>query len=269
MSQRHRGIAGTGARVEEASGLTSIITNQDEFVTVEWLELAATSGGGTAGFYVTNNVAASNTVTVRNLLVHDLTGSGILNVSTTVVLYAYNNILYDNGYGIRNTATAYASGLSQILNNTVYSSNTGPGISSTNAAGTPYTTLINNIATGNAHRRLRDPERDLLRRIPLLLHQVQPRQRSGAGTATTTCPPTPRPRTTARAGMSFGQAAPTTTAARSTSRARPPRSTSTSGRAATPGTEGRAALSRASSATTSTPTHGRAAPPGTSAPTRP
>ena len=157
VSQRHTGIAGTGVRIEEASGATSIITNSTtpvnvtpaNYLTVEWLELTATSGGGTAGFHQAATLAASNTIVVRNLLVYGLAGSGIFNDDPSVILYAYNNVLYRNGSGIRNNAGGYSSGSLDILNNTVYGSTTGAGISSRRAEGTPYTTLINNIAVGN------------------------------------------------------------------------------------------------------------------------
>ena len=111
---RHYGIAdgGAGTSVVVNPAGTAIVI-QDDHVTIECLEIAASAGNGIS----VSSVAASNKIVIQNNLVHDNPGDGIHMADTSVDVDIYNNIVYDVDRGI-NLALAVTQ--ADIFNNTVY-----------------------------------------------------------------------------------------------------------------------------------------------------
>jgi uncharacterized repeat protein (TIGR01451 family) len=142
------GVAGTVALVDNATAGPAIRV-RDDYVTVEWLEIRGGSGASAHGVEV-SNLATVNHVVLDALLVHDTPGSGIEILHPDALVDAYNDVIYEAGYGIRINATPSGTSQIRLLNNTVYSCNSaGPsGILST-AASNVAVTLRNNIAHGN------------------------------------------------------------------------------------------------------------------------
>jgi hypothetical protein len=152
---RHNGVAGTGVILDNGANTIDAVDVQDEFVTVEWLEIK----GGAAtqdGLQVPDTALLTlpNQLTVRNCLIHNVGGNGITVQDFNATMDIYNNILYGNpGLGVSLdplTQPFAASTRQRVLNNTVFG-NTGRGIGSQGVAlVNPTVTLQNNIAVSNA-----------------------------------------------------------------------------------------------------------------------
>ena len=128
---RHLGVAGGGVVVDNGATAVAVVLVDDEFVTVEWLEL---TGGLDEGIEFQNLPAGHNKGVARNLLVHDVPKDGILVDDAGANVDVYNNIVYSaaGGGGIR-VGTALTTGTVRIFNNTVYG-NTRGGINGSGAA---------------------------------------------------------------------------------------------------------------------------------------
>ncbi len=139
---RHYGVAGNGVVVDIGASLAGAIRVDDEFVTVEWLEITGGSGGAAHGVRY-NSMSPSNKQVLRYCLIHDVGGDGILLSDADLDAGIYNNIVYATGqHGIRfNNEPSQA----MISNNTIYNSS----LQGMNGDGGPGTVLRNNIAHSN------------------------------------------------------------------------------------------------------------------------
>ena len=141
VRNRHRGVAGTGVVIDLSTGAQAIAI-EDDFVTVEWLEVTGDGGGSANGLDI-NNQNASNQIVVRNNIIHDGPRDGIELLDGNTKLDFYNNILYNLGRsGMRFTSAAAEA---RIFNNTVYNC-ASIGVA---GSGTALTDLRNNIAHSN------------------------------------------------------------------------------------------------------------------------
>ena len=153
---RHSGQgAGSATWAAFANGGTSATVRvNDDYVTVEWLELRMFSGSSTNahGVEIGSLTAGANHVVVRNNVIHT-TGSGVLILDGNAVVDIYNNIIYETNYGIRPQGIDLAPAARlNIFNNTIYSNNggTGPsGIKTTVRQTTQRIDLRNNIVHSN------------------------------------------------------------------------------------------------------------------------
>ena len=117
VGNRHYGIEGNGVRLDNGGNGSDAVSVEDDFVSVEWLEIINGSAGADGIDVRSQNV--SNKIVLGNNLVHDVGQDGIHLNDADLLINVYNNIVYDAGVrGIRfNTAPAQAS----IFNNTIYS----------------------------------------------------------------------------------------------------------------------------------------------------
>ncbi len=146
---RHHGIPGAGVLVANG-GPVQTIEIQDDYVTVEWLELDNTGAAG--GIYVrfisagSGSVGASQIV-IRNNLVHASGGGfGISLDDGNMVADVYNNIVYRTFNAIRVvSATLFTWTRIRVLNNTMYDY-LGSGFDSSVTTLPQQLTLTNNIA---------------------------------------------------------------------------------------------------------------------------
>ena len=155
-TNRHYGLPGQGVLVDNGASALPAVQVLDDFVTVEWLEI--TGGGGTADGIRVNLLSpgTGSLVTVRNDLVHNVTGDGIALYDADGRVDVYNNIVHSNGNGngvFINPGSLLAGSRLRILNNTVYNNGnvsfTGGGISKTAGASAATVLLRNNISVGN------------------------------------------------------------------------------------------------------------------------
>ncbi len=142
---RSYGVPGQGVVIDQGVTPTDIIAVQDDFVTVEFLELMR--GGGGADGIVVKNLGASNRVVLRNLLIRNVASSGVALLDSSVILDAYNNIIVESG----NRGIVIGFGPSaasiRIFNNTFYLNDWG--IQAVFAGPYSNVTLQNNIAHSN------------------------------------------------------------------------------------------------------------------------
>ena len=141
VRNRHRGVAGTGVVIDLSTGAQAIAI-EDDFVTVEWLEVTGDGGGSANGLDI-NNQNASNQIVVRNNIIHDGPRDGIELLDGNTKLDFYNNILYNLGRSGMCFTSAAAE--ARIFNNTVYNC-ASIGVA---GSGTALTDLRNNIAHSN------------------------------------------------------------------------------------------------------------------------
>ncbi len=101
---------------------------QEDYVTVEWLEIKNGTGSGD-GIDVRGQTPGAHKVILRNNLVHNVPGDGIAPDLSGADwdIDIYNNIIYDAGDDGITMANMGAGSVIRILNNTIYS-NTGDGI---------------------------------------------------------------------------------------------------------------------------------------------
>ena len=140
---RHYGLEGQGVALDNGVAATDAVSVQDDFVTVEWLEIFGGSGGDAID---TSNQNSSNFLVLRNLLVHDIAGaSAIQTHHAETNADIYNNFLYDaSSHGV--ITQALTTGSIRVMNNTTYSN--GWGIRALGAS-TPNVLIQNNIAHSN------------------------------------------------------------------------------------------------------------------------
>ncbi len=137
---RHTGVAGTGAVIRPPAAAAAV-SIQDDFVTVEWLEISG-GAGGTTGVAV-SGIGTSNQIVVRNNLIHDMTLHGLENSSATTRLDFYNNVLYAMaGSGVRLTQPLVQG---RLFNNTAFNC----GSSGFQGGAGTGTVLKNNLAHSN------------------------------------------------------------------------------------------------------------------------
>ncbi len=145
-ANRHYGIVGGGV-VVNGGGLAAILV-EDDFVTLEWLEVT----GGTEEGLEFQNLSASNKIVVRNMLIHDVQLQAILVDDAEAIADIYNNFVYNTAINTGSADGAISFGLAltpgeaRVFNNTLYD-NPGDGIVA--AGSNPSITLINNISHSN------------------------------------------------------------------------------------------------------------------------
>ena len=151
---RHLGIAGAGVVLDNTANTTTAIRIQDNFVTLEWLELmGGGSGTGVHGIDFVPSSATGNAYVCRNNLIHTITGQAlrVANVSPFVgVADISGNIIYRNDRaGIQISNTLLAGSRVRVLNNTLFRNNSNSSaeqIGSGDTTGTnPFVVLRNNV----------------------------------------------------------------------------------------------------------------------------
>ncbi|MGH9461101.1 MAG: right-handed parallel beta-helix repeat-containing protein, partial [Vicinamibacteria bacterium] len=98
VSQRHTGIAGTGARFRATASDGPMLVVSDDYVTVEWIELDGNRDALVDRRYGVRIEGFVTGITVRNLLVHDLeSGAGASGIALwqSDEVRIYNNFIYD------------------------------------------------------------------------------------------------------------------------------------------------------------------------------
>ncbi len=136
---RHFGIPGLGV-VVNPSAVVDVIEVRDDYVTVEWLEIRG--GAGAVDGVRVESLGTSNDIVLRNLLVHDVAGSGFHLNDPSLDLLAYDNVIYNAAIGIDISTATQA----RIFNNTVYNAS-NRGIVDFSASSN--TILVNNIAAAS------------------------------------------------------------------------------------------------------------------------
>jgi hypothetical protein len=148
---RHYGRAGQGVVVNLGGSTNPAVRVQDDWITVEWLELTGGSGSLARGFLV-DTIAAGARLVIRNNLIHAMPGQGIRLDDADINADIYNNIIYEVPVGIRPTTTIAGA---RILNNTIYNCNDfafgeETGINGPSGANiTLSNNLVHNNATGD------------------------------------------------------------------------------------------------------------------------
>ncbi len=115
---RHHGVNDGGVVLDNGVNPAAAIGLQDDFVTVEWLEVK-NGGAGMDGVQVGNQII-SNKVVLRNLLLHDIPNFAIVTINFDIVMDVYNNFIYTANRGIRINGPLNAGARVRILNNTTY-----------------------------------------------------------------------------------------------------------------------------------------------------
>ena len=136
---RHYGINGAGVVLDNGANPVAAIGLQDDFVTVEWLEVK-NGGTGMDGVQVGNQII-SNKVVLRDLLLHDIPNFAIVTINFDIVMDVYNNFIYTANRSIRINGPLNAWARVRILNSTIYNS-VSSGIA---ASGTGNVLIQNNV----------------------------------------------------------------------------------------------------------------------------
>ena len=89
---RHLGVAGAGVVVDNVATAVAVVLVDDDYVTVEWLELKR---GLDEGIEFQNLTAVNNKGVARNLIVHDVPKDGILIDDAGANVDVFNNIVYN------------------------------------------------------------------------------------------------------------------------------------------------------------------------------
>jgi len=139
---RHYGIAGAGVVLDIGSFSGPAIRVNDDFVTMEWLELQGGQGAGAHGILI-DQLAANNKLVIRDNLIHNMPGDGLQFEDSDTNVDLYNNIIHTVNRGILFNASPAQAG---IFNNTIYGCMTQGMFSS---GGGLNITLQNNISYGN------------------------------------------------------------------------------------------------------------------------
>ena len=148
---RHYGLPGQGVVINMgAAGIAVYV--QDDFVTVEWLEITNTTGANNEAIRANNLTAgAGSQVVLRNNLIHNGGACGIGLYDPDGRVDVYDNIVYGNtqcGLWV-NPVPLLAGSQFRVLNNTFYG-NTTQGILKSAGASAAKTLLVrNNISVNN------------------------------------------------------------------------------------------------------------------------
>ena len=151
-NNRHYGLLNQGVVVHNGASAAPAIAIQDDFVTVEWMEVRG--GGGSAdGIRVEGllSAGAASLAQVRNNLVHNVAGDGIAIYDADGRVDVFNNIVHSNaGWGLwLNPGSLAAGSRFRVLSNTFYN-NVQAGVEKNPGASAAATLLLrNNISFGN------------------------------------------------------------------------------------------------------------------------
>ena len=149
---RHYGIAGQGVVIDLGGVGNDAIQVEDDFVTVEWMEVTNTAFGREA-IQVNNGLAAgtSSLVVLRSNLIHDVGGCGVAIYDDDGRVDVYNNFVYSNDQcGLYLDPVSLLPGSRfRVLNNTFYA-NVSNGINKVLGASAAATLLLRgNISVFN------------------------------------------------------------------------------------------------------------------------
>jgi len=147
---RHLGIAGAGVVLDNGTNSSRAVVVQDQFVTVEWLEI---DGGGSPGSHCLDYVPSTgaNQAVFRNNLIRNCSGQSVRLTGSNLPIVAdiTNNFIYGGsreGIKINTVLGTGAGSRVRILNNTLYRTNGAAGSEITTVeTPNPYVTLRNNI----------------------------------------------------------------------------------------------------------------------------
>ncbi|MGH9461100.1 MAG: LamG-like jellyroll fold domain-containing protein, partial [Vicinamibacteria bacterium] len=161
VSQRHTGIAGTGARLRATGSDGPMLIVNDDYVTVEWLELDGNRDSSVDRRYGVRIEGSVTGITVRNLIVHDLqSGGGASGIALwqSDKVRIYNNFIYDIVSSSPVAAQDAANGIVEetgsatdiaIYNNTVFKVRHSQLTSSANAYGIAVKDLSDRFIENN------------------------------------------------------------------------------------------------------------------------
>ena len=155
-SNRHLGVSGAGVVFDNAANLNRALVVQDQFVTVEWLEVRNGSGAG-AHCIDYEPANGANRGVIRNNVVRNCAAQSIrvTGAASAVVADITNNVLYRGGReGVNINIPLGAGSLVRILNNTFLANNGAVGTPwtevGTSETPNPYIVLRNNIIVDDA-----------------------------------------------------------------------------------------------------------------------
>jgi len=137
---RHLGKSGMGVVLSGAAA--NAIQVQDEFVTIEWLEI----GNGTSDGIRVPSLGLPHRVVLRNLLIHDMGGDGVEFSGVDLTADVFDTIVYKTTIGIRVSTALSAASRLRLVNNTIYSGSSR-GVETLGSS--PVVTLVNNIAASS------------------------------------------------------------------------------------------------------------------------
>jgi hypothetical protein len=153
-SNRHTGVScapGTCAIVDNGSATSPAIQVEDEYVTVEWLEIRGGGNGSASGIVLWNiapgtGYTGASHIVLRNNLVHTHASSyGLYLADANAVVDAYNNVIYSVYIGIRPLGV-FTWGLFRLMNNTIYLEQAGANaINSSETTNCDRFSLSNNL----------------------------------------------------------------------------------------------------------------------------
>ncbi|MGD8896452.1 MAG: hypothetical protein PVJ73_10480, partial [Acidobacteriota bacterium] len=146
---RHLGRAGDGVVLDNTGNTDRAVVIQDQYVTLEWLEIL---GGFDNGDHCLDYIPsdAANHAVFRHNLIHDCTGQSIRLAGGSSVFVAdiVGNIIYGGNREAIALGASLGTGTGsrvRVLNNTMYRNNPGGTQISTFETPNPYLVLRNNI----------------------------------------------------------------------------------------------------------------------------
>jgi hypothetical protein len=137
--QRHSGVAGTGVRIDAGGSSTDVIAIEDEYVTVEWLEISNFNGASTEGIWVDDSPPGDNAL-LQHLIIHNFPAGNGINVRAGVSATVRNTIVYDGWQGLKTDG-----GTLTVENVTVH----GMGTNGMDANGASTASVRNTIIVGS------------------------------------------------------------------------------------------------------------------------
>jgi hypothetical protein len=155
FGNRHHGIAGNGVVIDNGVNPGNAININDDFVTVEWMEIKGGGAAGADGIYVDflTNGPNANKIVLRQNLIHNAGGDGREISDPDPIIDVYNNVIYRNGRsGIRMAPLTPFSSDSRlrILNNSIFANAQGGVWKFDDSPPQPPLLLRNNVAHSNA-----------------------------------------------------------------------------------------------------------------------
>jgi Peptidase family C25/Right handed beta helix region len=148
---RHYGVPNQGVGIDNTGRTTPAVSVQDDFVTVEWMEIFGGTNSAGHGIEVTGLApGAGSLVVIRNNRLANLGGSGLEVTQGDARVDVINNFISATRRGINITAGQLMAGSRyRVLNNTIYL-NAQKGIFKQNGNSPAATLLLrNNISHSN------------------------------------------------------------------------------------------------------------------------
>ena len=146
---RHYGLPGQGVLINNGAAVIPAVAVQDDFVTVEWMEITGGSGASADGIRTSLlSAGAGSLVTLRNNLIHNVPKDGFALFGFDGRVDVYDNISYGNNTGLYIDSGSLAAGSRiRILNNTFYGN--GGGVFKAGGSSAATVLLRNNISVFN------------------------------------------------------------------------------------------------------------------------